>query len=142
MGCVPAQRCMCIAATRSPRPVTTASDICCLRRACFCCAVLCCALLQFYDAATKEYTIQILSDKQVIKHTLEHTLWRMARRSDAGSGPAAAAAGKGPEREGLVGQRIEVWWPAEKEYFAGKVTVRVISLSYPWGFGCKLGHAC
>jgi hypothetical protein len=91
-----------------------------------CCAVLCCCLvLQFFDSATKQYTIQMLADRQVIRHTLDHTLWRMARKSDAGgaAGPAAAAAGQGPDREGLVGQRIEVWWPAEKTFFAGRVAV-------------------
>jgi hypothetical protein len=86
-------------------------------------------VLQFFDPATKEYTIQLLGDpKQEIKHTLQHTLWRMARKSDAGLGPAAAAAAaaggsKGPEKEGLVGQRIEVWWTTDKAFYAGKVTV-------------------
>lgn len=86
-------------------------------------------MLQYFDPASKEYTIQMLGDpKQEIKHTLQNTLWRMARRSDAGAGlaPAAAAAGgvsKGPEKEGLVGQRIEVWWTTDKTFYAGKVTV-------------------
>lgn len=112
------------------------------------CAVLCCAVLsclQFFDGVTKQYTIQMLADRQVIRHTLEHTLWRMARKSDAGTGPAAAAAaaagaaaGQGPEREGLVGQRIEVWWPAEKTFFAGRVAVSWCAEGHDRGCGVCL----
>lgn len=107
--------------------------------------LLCRAVLQYFNTVTKEYSIEMAADKQVIRHTLEHTLWRMAvRKSDTG-GPAAAAAGgpagKAPaaaaaagaaggaataEKEGLVGLRIEVWWPEDKAFYAGKVTVSCI----------------
>jgi hypothetical protein len=86
-------------------------------------------LLQGYDAGSKEYSIVLASNQEVVKHTLEGALWRQLKGNAAARGtPAAAAAAGvgqvGGDKESLVGHRIEVWWPGEKAWFGGKVMVR------------------
>lgn len=67
------------------------------------------ALLQGYDAASKQYSIVLQSSQEVVQHTLEGVLWRQLKA----------------DKESLVGHRIEVWWPGDKAWYGGTVMVSV-----------------
>jgi hypothetical protein len=96
-----------------------------------------CTLLQGYDAGSKEYIIVLHSSKQEVKHTLEGTLWRQHKAEPAAAGTPGAAglAQVGGDKESLVGHRIDVWWPMDKAWYGGKVTVSVVGSAFRFG-GC------
>jgi len=88
----------------------------------------CSCALQFFNAETDQYTVQMHLDKREVRLDLDKFMWRLAdkhQKSQAGAAAdqAGAAAAAGPAGDSLVGQRIQVWWKDDKCFYSGKVTV-------------------
>lgn len=86
-------------------------------------------MLQFFNAETDQYTVQMHLDKREVRLDLDKFMWRLAdkhQKSQAGGAAdqaGAAAAAAGPAGDSLMGQRIQVWWKDDKCFYSGKVTV-------------------